>query len=156
MVGLIANCLRRLRNDERGVSLIEFAAVAPFLGIFIVGIADLGRGYSTRFALQQAVNRTIELAHHGTRSNDYSFLIAEAAAAADVPATNVVLQQWTECNGGARQAFAAPCQSTQQTARYVTLTVRKSFSPLFTTAGYSNVQPDRTVRLQADASLRVQ
>jgi Flp pilus assembly protein TadG len=143
-------------RDESGVSLIEFAAIAPFLGIMIVGMADLGRGYTERFFLQKAVNRTIELAHHGTKTNDYNFLIAEAATAAAVPVANVTLEQWLECDGGTPKAFTSTCSSGQQTARYVRLTVRKSFDPLFTTAGYPNVQADGTVRLQADASLRVQ
>jgi Flp pilus assembly protein TadG len=156
MLSRIRSRLGRLKRDERGMSLIEFAAIAPFLGILTVGMADLGRGYTERFSLQQAVNRTLELAHQGTKLNDYSFLIAEAMTAADVPATSVTLEQWLECDGGTAQAFTATCSGTQQTARYVKLTVVKPFKPLFTTAGYPNVQSNGTVQLSANASLRVQ
>ena len=150
----------RIWRDERGVSLIEFAFVAPLLGLLTVGMADLGRGYTERFFLQQAVNRTIELAHLGTKDDNYSFLSAEAVSAAQVPAENVTLEQWLECtdSSGNRvtKTFTGTCTTGQETARYVKLTVRKPFKPLFTTAGYPNVQSDGTVRLQADASLRVQ
>lgn len=156
MLQRIRSRLRALQRDERGLSLVEFAAIAPFLGVLTVAMADLGRGYAERFSLQQAVNRTLELAHQGTKLNDYSFLIAEAMSAADVPATSVTLTQWLECDGGTALAFTATCSGTQQTARYVKLTVVKSFKPLFTTRGYPNVQTDGTVQLSANASLRVQ
>jgi len=155
MMVALARRLRRLGRDERGFSLVEFCAVAPFLGLMIVGVADLGRGYTTRFALQQAVNRTLEMAQQGTRRNNYDFLATEAASAADVPAASVALEQWLECDG-TRKLWTETCTTAQQTARYVKLTVRKPFDPLFTTAGYPNVQPDGTVRLEAHASLRVQ
>jgi Flp pilus assembly protein TadG len=150
--------LSRLWNDERGLSIVEFAAVAPFLGILIVGVADLGRGYTERFAVQQAANRTLELAHSGTRKNDYSFLKAEAETAAGAGSTAVVTQ-WLECtnNDGTRQTktFTSTCTSAQQTARYVTLEVSRPFVPAFTSAGYPK-EADGTILLKARASLRVQ
>ncbi len=146
--------LRRFWNDERGFSIVEFAAVAPFFGLLLVGVADLGRGYSERFALQQAANRTLELAHSGTRQNDYSFLEAEAEAAAGT-GSNATVTQWLECDGGAPKAFTATCTSSQQIARYVTLEISKQYNPMFTTAGYPK-EADGTIRLKARASLRVQ
>ncbi len=151
---------RSLLGDERGVSLIEFAFLAPFLGIMTVGVADIGRGYIERYRLQQAANRTIELAQQGTRANDYAFLKTEAAEAADVPATSVTLTQWLECvndnNTRENKAFAGTCNSNQQRARYVTIEIVKMFDPLFTTAGYPDVTTDGKVPLKARATLRVQ
>ncbi len=151
----IRSRIGKFRSDERGISAVEFGAIAPFLGLLIVGVADLGRGYTERFAVQQAANRTLELAHSGTRKNDYSFLKAEAEAAAGVGAVATVTQ-WLECDGGAPQAFTNTCPSSQQTARYVTLEIVKDFDPLFTSAGYPDVKPDGMVPLKARASLRVQ
>lgn len=147
--------ISRFGRDERGLSIVEFAMIAPFLGFLIVGIADLGRGYAQRFALQQAANRTLELAHSGTRRNDYSFLEAEAEAAAGTGA-DATVTQWLECNGGAAQAFTAMCPSAQQTARYVTLEIVKNFDPVFTSAGYPGATSTGMVPLKARASLRVQ
>lgn len=37
--------IRRLRDDERGVSAVEFALVAPVMIIFYAGMVDLCQGY---------------------------------------------------------------------------------------------------------------
>jgi Flp pilus assembly protein TadG len=136
--------------------LVEFAAVAPFVAMLFIGIADLGRGYITRFALQQAANRTLELAVQGTTSSDYTFLRQEAATAAGVPLANVTLAQWLECNGGTPRAYDSTCNDGEQIARYVRITINSVFRPLFTTMGYANVNPDRSVPISARAALRVQ
>ncbi len=150
--------LQQLRRDECGFSIIEFGAIAPFLGLLVVGMADLGRGYTERFALQSAVNRTLEFGHLGTRKDDYTFLKTQAATAAGVPATQVTVEQWLECdNNGTKLAFTGTCTaSSAQIARYVKLTVYKDFDPLFTSAGYPNVQTNGNVRLTVSQSLRVQ
>jgi Flp pilus assembly pilin Flp len=53
--------LPALRRDERGTALIEFGFLAPFLAMLAMGVIDLSRGLAERFALQQAVNRSLEL-----------------------------------------------------------------------------------------------
>ena len=77
--------LPTLARDERGTSLIEFGFLAPFLAVLAMGIIDLSRGLAERFALQQAVNRSIELvqARPATAAAtatdlDYGFAKAEA------------------------------------------------------------------------------
>ena len=150
----IRQLLLRLRDDERGTSLLELAFVAPIFAILLVGVADLGRGFSERFALQQAVNRTIEMAHMGSTQPNYDFLIAEAAAAAAVPVQNVTLVSWLECNG-TRKAFSESCADDEQIARYVTLTIRSTFAPSFGAAGYPGAANGR-VPISATASFRVQ
>jgi Flp pilus assembly protein TadG len=149
---------RSFWSDERGVSILEFAAIAPLLGMLIVAVADIGRGYTERFAIQQAANRTLELAHSGTRKNDYSFLSTQATTAAGAGST-VVLTQWLECTkaNGTREtkAFSDNCAMGEQTARYLTLEISKPFVPVFTSAGYPK-ETDGTIKLKARASLRVQ
>jgi Flp pilus assembly protein TadG len=146
----------RLLADQRAVSLVEFAFIAPFLALLIVGIADLGRGYTARFSLQQAANRTLEMAILGTATTDYSFLQAEAASAAGVPLANVSLDQWLECDGGTPKAYGSTCNDGEQIARYVTLIINSTFVPLFTSAGYPDRNADGSVPIKARASLRVQ
>src|SRR5687767_3100721 len=88
---------RRLAGDARGSSLVEFALAAPVLGLVVVGIADYGRGFSQRFALETAAHRTLERAAVGTTNTDYSFLRQEAATAAGVPIDDVTFDNWLEC-----------------------------------------------------------
>lgn len=146
-----------LRSDQRGVSIIELAIAAPVFAILVVGISDLARGFSEQYFLQQAVNRTLELGHLGLQTNERNFnhLIPEAAAAAGVPETNVTLEHWLECNG-IKVDFYSSCAPGDLLARYISLTIRSSFKPLFGTAGYPVVQSDGTVLITGKGSLRVQ
>jgi len=150
----IAQRLLKLRQDQRGTSLLELAIAAPVFAILLVGVADLGRGFSERYSLQQAVNRTIEMAHLGSTQPNYNFLIAEAATAANVPQANVTLAQWLECNG-TRKTFGETCADGQQIARHITLTEQSTFTPSFGAAGYPGAT-NGVVPISASASLRVQ
>jgi len=150
---------RRLARNERGISIVELAIAAPVLAIMIVGVADLGRGFLQRYSLQQAANRTMELARQGTTGSNYTHLIPEAAAAANVPLANVTGTQWLECTSGATttiKAFDSFCDSGQAVARFVRISIWATFTPIFGTAGYGNVQSDGTVRIEAMSTLRVQ
>ena len=90
----IASALPGLARDERGVSVIEFAFVAPIMMALILGVTDLSRAFATRLTLQQAANRAVEKAGVGTVQTDYNSLKAEAAAAAGVAATAVAVDAW--------------------------------------------------------------
>lgn len=152
----------RIAGDRRGVSAVEFGAIAPFLAFMLVGIADLARGYAHRFALQQAVNRTVEIAHMGTVEEDYSFLEPHAVEAAGVEDDQVSLTQWAICPDGSEVGFNEVCEdetagtSTPPAARYIELEITDYFDPLFTSVGYPNVQDDGTVMMKAKTALRVQ
>jgi Flp pilus assembly protein TadG len=156
MIAYLRKRIGQIRGDQRGLSAVEFGAVAPFLGLLIVGVADLGRGYTERFALQQATNRTLEVAHTGTRMNNYSFLKAQAESAAG-PGATATVTQWLQCGASTTQLpFGNTCPSGQQTARYVTLEIVRNFDPIFTSAGYPNVTAEGLVPLRARGTLRVQ
>lgn len=51
---MIARSLRRLRRDDRGQSLVEFALVAPILLILILGIVDFARAWNVYQVLTDA------------------------------------------------------------------------------------------------------
>lgn len=155
MMSRIRRFIRALAADSRGTSLVEFAAAAPVFALLVVGIGDISRGFSERLALQQAANRTLELAHLGTRDPDYNFLIPEAATAAGVPQSQVSLVSWLECDG-TRQPFDGTCNEDEEIARYITLRINSTFRPSFSSIGYPGALPDGRVPLVAQASLRVQ
>ena len=156
MKAAILNRIAKIWRDRNGVSAVEFGAVAPFLGLLIVGVADFGRGYSERIALQQAANRTLELAHTGTRMNNYDFLRTHAERAAGTGSVATVTQ-WLECGTDiTKRPLTNTCSASEQTARYVTLEIVKDFDPIFTSVGYPDVKPNGDVPLKARASLRVQ
>ena len=140
-----------LKRDEKGASFVEFTMIAPFLGLLTVGIADYSRGFSERFALENAAHRTLERAGVGTTKSDYSFLRQEAATAAGVPLENVMLDNWLECGGTRMPNYTDPCETGQQGARYIYIKIEKTYRLSMSLPGQSP-----TMRLSGDAAVRVQ
>ena len=138
-----------LLQDKSGTSFVEFAFVAPFLALLLVGIADFGRGFSERFSLQSAANRTVERANLGTSTTDYSFLRGEAASAAGVPIENVTYQNWLDCDGVRMASFDDQCEPAQEITRYVSIRIEKDFVPGFSWNG-------GPVRIAGEAAVRIQ
>ena len=143
--------LRRLKRDARGTSVIEFALVAPILGVLVVGIADYARGFSERFALEAAAHRALERAGVGSTYSDYSFVRQEAATAAGVPLENVTLDNWLECDGTRMSLYSAACADGQQVTRYLHVKIVKTFEPNFKWT--RSAEP---IRIQGDAAVRLQ
>lgn len=130
--------LPAIARDERGTSLIEFGFLAPFLALLAMGVIDLSRGLAERFAIQQAVNRGLELvqarpayAEADTSDVDYSFVTTEVAAAAGVPGSQVTLTRWLECDGVDAGDVNGKCATGQDTARYLRVRVTKNFDAEF-------------------------
>lgn len=160
MLSRLRRCIAALRADQRGTSLVELAFAAPIFALMVVGLGDIARGYSEKYALQQAVNRTMELAHQGSPDDDYDYLKTEAADAArqaGAPNPTVTLVSWLECDGSTtKKAWTDTCADGQQIARYITLTINSSYRPSFGSTVYKAVRADGTVPISARASLRVQ
>lgn len=123
-----------LARDERGTSLIEFGFLAPFLALLTMGVIDLSRGLAERFALQQAVNRSLELvqarpavADANESDLDYSHVRTEAASAAGVPESRVTLTRWLECDGEERGDASGLCNDGEDSARYLRVRITKDF-----------------------------
>lgn len=142
-----------LARDERGTSLVEFGFFAPVLAVLAMGIIDLSRGIAERFALQQAVNRSLELvqarpalAAATATDLDYSFAVAEAQAAAGPDAT-VTMTRWLECNGVEAANVTDTCPAGQDPARYLRIRITKNFDADF----YFT-----TIRMSASGALRTQ
>ena len=147
----LAAFLKQLKRDARGTSVIEFALVAPILGVLVVGIADYARGFSERFALEAAAHRALERAAVGSTSSDYNYVRLEAAAAAGVPIESVTLDNWVECDGTRQSTYSAACADGQQVARYLYVKIVKTFEPNFKWT--RSAQP---INIQGDAAVRVQ
>lgn len=153
-----------LGRDSRGATLIEFGLFMPILGLMALGTMDLGRGLAARWALEQAAQRTIELANLGRRRlANYDFLKAEAASAAGVPVGQVTLNSWVECRNTSTGAtrtiavIATDCAATEKPARYVTIAIWKNFTPMFASIPIiGRIGTNGVVRLSADSGVRVQ
>jgi Flp pilus assembly protein TadG len=145
--------LRSLARDERGTSLIEFGFLVPFLALLTMGVIDLSQGLAERFAIQQAVAQGLELvqarpavADAESGDVDYSFVKNKVAAVAGVPANQVTLTRWLECNG-TQKTVNSSCAEGEVVARYLKVRVTKNFNGDF----YY-----KTIPMAASGTLRTQ
>lgn len=162
---LFTEVQRSLARDTGGATLVEFGLFFPIIALLLLGTIDLGMGLATKFRLEQATQRTIELATTmGRPQTDYSFLVAEAVRASGVPAGQVTLGQWLECrttSGTTRREanFNGVCAGSEQAARYVTITIWQNYVPMFGAIpllGRIGTGPNGSIRLTADSGVRVQ
>ncbi|HYG48556.1 MAG TPA: TadE/TadG family type IV pilus assembly protein [Allosphingosinicella sp.] len=130
--------LPTLARDERGTSLIEFGFLAPFLALLTMGVIDLSRGLAERFAIQAAVNQSLELvqarpAEAGADQSevDYTYVKNAAATAAGVPVAQVTLKRWLECDGVEQEDVNGDCAADEDVARYLQVRVNKNFEAEF-------------------------
>ena len=157
--------LRSLVRDRTGSSIVELAIAAPVLALLVAGVSDLGRGLSAKFALNQAIHRSLEKAAVSNRRTDYAYLKAETAAAAGIDESRVSVDAWLECDGARKSNFSGSCASGEQIGRYVKVTATSRFTPMFRYS-FLQLQTDDdddddgdnagTIKLQADAAVRVQ
>jgi Flp pilus assembly protein TadG len=57
-----APLLRRLRREERGQALVEFALILPILLIMVLGIIDFGRAWNLQQTITQAAREAARAA----------------------------------------------------------------------------------------------
>jgi Flp pilus assembly protein TadG len=148
--------LRRWRRDEGGTSVVELALLSPILLITLGGTVDCARLISAKLRLQQAAERTAEMASAGgIASAAFGSLQSEAAAAAKVSASNVSVSYWLECDGTKQSAFDGTCADGQQVARFTSITIAGSYVPTFAWL-FRPVTTNGAVALSGSASVRVQ
>lgn len=147
-----------LLADECGNSLIEMGLAAPLLAALLIGAIDISRAVSIRLELEQAAQRTIELVQSSGFQESYlSTLEDEAEAAAGVPAGSATGVAWLECDGSSTKlAYSGSCSAGQAYARYVSISIDKTFTPVFGSSYFPGSNQDGTVTVTATAGVRVQ
>lgn len=96
------NACRRLCGDQRGVSAIEFAFVAPIMLMLMIGAYDLGNAVQQQIDLQEAVRSGGAYAMN--HSTDVSGIQAVVS--------NSLPSGWTLTNPGGVAAVACSCLDT--------------------------------------------
>jgi Flp pilus assembly protein TadG len=151
--------LKTLRRDDRGAAIIELGIVAPILALITVGVVDMANGFATKLKLEQASQRAIEKIMQTTGNGTAEdTIIAEAATQAEVPVENVSVTYRLECDGTLQADPEGECLETQQTAKWVTVTVNDKYKPLFAMKmfKFSGLESDGTYHIQAKAGMRTQ
>jgi Flp pilus assembly protein TadG len=155
---MMRNQLLILR-DERGTSIVEMALAAPLLATFLIGMVDLSRAYSAKLQVEQAAQRTIEMVQrNGFTAGTESTLQTEAQNAAGTGSAATVTSS-LECtsSGGSvtTKAYAATCSNGDTYARFVKVTITKTYTPFFRVK-WDRTSPSGTWTLHGGAGIRVQ
>lgn len=121
-----------LRGDNRGAAVIELAIIAPVFATMLIGMVDIGRGYSMKLRLEQAAQRSIEKVMNGQADkSSAAALKTEAATVAGVAEDKVVVDFWLECNNSRQTNYNTTCATGQVFRRYLTVQITKTFEPMF-------------------------
>lgn len=150
--------LKDLAWDSCGSAIIEAGLVVPILATLVAGVADLSMGYSAKLKLQQAATRSIALATAGgLNSAAFGTLQQEAAQAAGVPQSQVVVDAWLECSGARQTSINDVCATGKTVARYVSVSISGQYSPTF---GFllhtAHMTRDGKIPISGYAEVRVQ
>lgn len=154
--------LHRLRTwikDERGTSVIELGIAAPVLSFMLIGVVDVTRAITAKFALERAAQSAIETVQQQGWSDSAASKTAletEAKTRAGTGATATASSELQCWNGASKTTttFSGSCSNGAAEARYVKILVNQNFTFLWGInwgAGSS-----KTYSLQAEASVRVQ
>ena len=151
--GRTAKCLAR---SVRATSTVELALISPILAVTLAGAVDCARLVSAKLSLQQAAERTAELATAGNvGSAAFTSLQSEAATAANVATANVTVTYWLECDGVRQTLFDGTCATGQQVGRFASISITSSYKPSFAWLLRSS-STNGTIPISASASVRVQ
>ena len=161
----------RLARDDRGTSIVELALVAPIIASLLIGMVDLSRAYSAKLQLEQASQRAIEkVQQYQATSSTYGTLQAEAAQAArdhgftSVQNSDVTIEYWLECNGARKADYNSSCNTApvsegglgETQARWISVDVKGTFTPLFRSKYYPRANANGTFTLHGIAGMRTQ
>jgi Flp pilus assembly protein TadG len=147
---------KRLIRNERGATIIELAIAAPILATFLIGMVDLGRGFSTKLQLEQASQTAIEKVMNGQADTTVAAALqVEASTLAGVPLSQVTVDYWLECDGARQTNYASACPVGQASRRYMTVAISKIFTPMFSTR-FAGAAADGTYTVTGKTGVRIQ
>jgi Flp pilus assembly protein TadG len=154
---------KSLALDEKGASIIEMALVTPILGSLLIGMVDISRAYSAKLQLEQSAYRAVEkVQQYQATESTYDTLKNEAVAAAhdagftSVTTNDVTVDYWLECNGARQANYDTVCPSGQVYARWVTVDIPGTFTPMFSSRRWPGANANGTFTLHGKAGLRTQ
>ena len=149
---------KRILRHSKGTSTLELAFVLPMGMMLLLGGVDASLGYAEKLRVEAAAARAIEqITAYSRVKTNYTASAAEAAAAAQVSVSDVTVTYWLECNNVVQASFIATCSNnSDQIARFVKVVVRGKFEPVVNFARFLQTDSNGLVRLEGDATVRIQ
>lgn len=155
--------MKSLIRNDRGVSAVELGVSLPILMMLTVGAVDVSNLISARLDLEQAAQRTTDLALAShPRSNNGAYLVAEAVAASGQPASNVTVDIFLECDGvrQPKEEYLEGCEEGELRARFASVSISRDYEPMFNYRGLSSLfgrqMIDSSIRITGDSVVRFQ
>jgi Flp pilus assembly protein TadG len=148
--------------DERGTGVVELALITPVIAMLLVGMVDTSMGMAQKLKLERAAAQAIErVTAYGQVETSYPEIRTEAAEAAGVPVSSVVIDNWLECNSDGvaptrNASFTGACTNGQQVARYVSVSITGGFTPLLHYGSVFRTSGNGGIVMRGDASVRIQ
>lgn len=122
---------RRLRDDERGTSAIEFGMLAPVLLVVVMAVAELGNGIFHKMELTSAARAGAQYAI--LKGYSSSTIATVVQGSTNLSGITVTSGQSCECSSGATPSGTAPsCTCSSGTVqKFITVTAAYSYVPMF-------------------------
>jgi Flp pilus assembly protein TadG len=145
---------------------MELAIVTPIFATMLIGMVDIGRGYSMKLQLEQSAQRAIEKVMNGQADKSTAAALkTEAATIAAVPETSVTVDYWLECDNVRKSTYDTTCDSGSGVSgggssgavsrRYLTVQINKTFTPMFATK-WLGANSDGTFTVTGKTGVRTQ
>jgi hypothetical protein len=141
--------MRKLLSNDSGAAIIELALIAPIFAMLAIGVIDMSNAYSRKLAIEQGAQRAIEKIMQTTEDNTVEGTLKTEAVCqvngtdgdgeckdAPITADDVTVDTKLECIAADGTATPnddpdAMCPEDQEPARYISVTIRDTYSPMF-------------------------
>lgn len=124
-------------REDRGVSAIEFALVAPFLFTFVLGVVDLSFGFQAKMAVTQAAQAgTYYAMINGYNTSGIRTAVSSSTGTSGITAPTTA--QTCGCPSGTAvttSSCGSNCPNGQAAGTYVTVNAQYQYSTILTYPG---------------------
>jgi len=131
--------IRRLSRERSGAAAVELALALPFLAAVLLPMVDIGMAAYQQMAVDDAAQAGAAYALvHGWNSSAIQTAVASASDIAGISASPAP-SQFCGCPSGSAVATAScgsNCANGQAAGTYVTVSARRSFTPLVPYSGF--------------------
>lgn len=157
-----------LCRDERAAAIIELALAAPFMAALVIGMSDMARAYSLKLLCEQSAQRTIEEVEQQrtVSTSSYNTALTSEATNAMTDAgyatgNTYTPDSWVECSSNGTSwtrttDFNTDCTTGQTEARYASIKIQRSFTPMFPSRVWPNADANGNITVTGYAEVRMQ
>jgi len=134
--------LQRFLRDERGVSAVEFALIAPVLLFSLLGVVDLGHAVYQRADMESALRSGIQYFMNGGDDLARAETVVNASWTTKPDGVSVIAERFCMC-GGVEHACNALCDDATYPLSFNRIRATATFPGILMEDSYSTAQAVR-------------